>query len=820
MDHEEASTELPGMAGLFPAEDAAPSGVVSAGGIELAERDPVARIAIDTRVPHLDRLFDYAVPAELDADAQPGTRVRIAFHHRETVAWLVERVPTSRTTVPLQPLRGVVSTVRALTPETWELVRAVAARSAGLDSDVLRLAVPPRAAGAEKQYLARREDLADQPVPRWTGRGDAGAERGDAGTEAAGTGVAGASESGSDAVAPRPREAGSDAVAPSPRETRTTVEIGASAPSGESAAVEGFTPAGDDGSDADADADADGNGDSDAHGDPAARVSTDGDPAAQPPAEPAAPTTSDAGGWSLYEGGAEFLEALADPGAPPARRVAAFAPSGERDWAELTARACAAVLASGRRALVVVADNTRLDRLESALGGVVDAERVARLSNDAGLSTRYSEFLRALSGEAWVVIGTRSAAFAPVADLGLVACFDDGDANLIERQAPYCHARDVLLLRAQQRSCSALFGGYAVSPEAQRLVQTGWARGLAPVRPDLRWASPHLRATSDSFERTRDPLAALARIPQTAHRVAKEALEHGPVLVQVARTGYAPSLACQRCRASARCPHCHGPLRLEKDSRSHATCRWCHRGVGDWRCPECGGDRWRLTTVGALRTAEELGRAFPQVPVINSSAENVRSEVGRAPSLVVATPGAEPRALGGYQAALLLDGDRMLARDSLRAAEDVLRRWMNAAALVKRRDEGGQVVCTAEESAPLAALVRWDPAGFSARELAERHELGLPPAVRIAAITGPRTAVEAFVQALDAPSIAPAPALRVLDAVPLSDDDADDEYRAIVFMSYAVAPAVTRALRGIRAAFSAHRRHGPVQVRCDGLDLL
>jgi primosomal protein N' (replication factor Y) len=777
MERDEGEAEAPGPAGLFPIEEAAPGGR-TAGGVLLAERDPVARVAIDTRVPHLDRLFDYHVPAELDDAAQPGTRVRIAFHHRETVAWLVERVPSSDSSVPLQPLRGVLSTVRALTPETWALIRAVAARSAGLDSDVLRLAVPPRAAGAEKRYLARQADAEEQPRPTWTAE-DSAAE----------------DEGGGDAALPEEADAGSEA--------------GDETWAGASAAAEGARPADVPGGTAGADPAGDSGADegSSAAGSP-------------PAVEPTPAVEALRSGWDQYLGGPEFLAALSEAEHPAVRRVAAFAPAGGRDWADLTARACAATLASGRRALVVVADNGRLDRLEAALGRLVDAERIARLSNDAGLSTRYAQFLRALSGEAWVVIGTRSAAFAPVPDLGLVACFDDGDSNLIERQAPYSHARDVLLLRAQQQGCSALFGGYAVSPEAQRLVQTGWALPLALPRPELRLASPHIVATSDSFERTRDPLAALARIPQTAHRIAREALASGPVLVQVARTGYAPSLACQRCRASARCPHCHGPLRLEKDSRAQATCRWCHRGVAEWRCPECGSDRWRLTTVGALRTAEELGRAFPQVPVVNSSAESVRSEVGSAPSLVVATPGAEPRAAGGYQAALLLDGDRMLARDSLRAGEDVLRRWMNACALVKPREEGGRVVCTAEESGPLAALIRWDPAGFSARELAERHELGLPPAVRIAAITGPRAAVEAFLVALDAPALAPPPALRVLDAVPLSDDDAEDEYRALLFMSYAAAPAVTRALRGIRAGFSAHRRYGPVQVRCDGIDLL
>lgn len=703
----ESSGLLPGLEDL-PAPAAGDAEDESAlGALRLARTDPVARVAIDTRVPHLDRLFDYLVPADLDEDARPGTRVRVVFHGRSTVAWLIERRAESEASVPLQPLREVVSPVPALAPEVWDLVRAVAARSAGLDADVLRLAVPTRAAALEKAFLKDHDPVPDPEPPRAT----------------------------------------ADESAPENDET----------------------------------------------------------------ADPA---------WATYAGGPELLAALRRGKNP--RGVVAVAPSAPADWAELTARACAATVASGRRALVLVADRSRLQELETALNRRFDADRIARLSNDAGQTERYRNFLAALYGTAWVVIGTRSAAFAPVPDLGLVACWDDGDSNFVERQAPYAHARDVLLLRASLQGTAALFLGHAVSPECQRLVGTGWAAPVAPDRASLRRCSSLVVTTSDSWERAKDPLAALARIPQKAYRAAREALAEGPVLIQVARTGYAPALACQRCRASARCTHCHGPLALEKDSRSLAVCRWCRQSAVDWACSECGNRTWRLTSVGALRTAEELGRAFPQVPVVASSGENIKDTVPDRPSIVVATPGAEPRTPGGYRAALLLDGDRLLARDSLRNSESVLRRWMNAAALVRSREDRGTVVCTAEDSAALQALVRWDPAGFAARELAERQVLGLPPAVRTAAITGPRAAVEAFMAAARLGELGEDPALRIIDPVPVEDagDEEDPEYRAIVFMSYRLAPAVTERLRATRSAVSAARRHAPVQIRCDALDIL
>ena len=108
------------------------------------------------------------------------------------------------------------------------------------------------------------------------------------------------------------------------------------------------------------------------------------------------------------------------------------------------------------------------------------------------------------------------------------------------------------------------------------------------------------------------------------------------------------------------------------------------------------------------------------------------AEVPAEPALVIATPGAEPVAAEGYAAALLLDGWALLGRPSLRAAEETLRRWLNAAALV--RPAGSVVVLAASSLPAVQALLRWDPAVFAERELAERAELCFPPAVRMAAI--------------------------------------------------------------------------------------
>jgi primosomal protein N' (replication factor Y) len=152
------------------------------------------------------------------------------------------------------------------------------------------------------------------------------------------------------------------------------------------------------------------------------------------------------------------------------------------------------------------------------------------------------------------------------------------------------------------------------------------------------------------------------------------------------------------------------------------------------------------------RTAEELGRAFPGATVVvPRPGEATPAVPDRA--LVVATPGLEPPAgRAGYAAAVLLDGGRLLERPDLRATEDALSRWLSASALVRPAPSGGVVVICADPQAPaVQALVRIDPATHADRELDERTELGFPPAVVMAELTGPAAAVASLLELLRLP---------------------------------------------------------------------
>ncbi|MFK4147285.1 primosomal protein N' [Streptomyces sp. NPDC004065] len=673
-------------------------------GAPLAGELPVARVLVDRGVLHLDRYFDYAVPAELDADARPGVRVRVRFgagRHRVrdgrreggglVDGFLIERRERSDYSGPLAALAQVVSPEPVLSEELLGLARAVADRYAGSLADVLQLAVPPRSARAE-----RRPSPAPLPPPR----------------------------------------------------------------------------------------------------------------------------APEAASWTRYEHGPAFLDALAAKGAPRAVWNALPGPA----WSEELARAVAATLASGRGALVVVPDGRTAARVDAALTALLGEGRHALLTADAGPEKRYAQWLAVRRGAVRAVVGTRAAMFAPVQDLGLVAIWDDGDDSHSEQHAPQPHAREVLLLRAALDKCAFLLGGFNCTVEAAQLVESGWARPLVATREQVRRAVPLVRTVGDG-DLARDEAARAARLPSLAWQAARDGLRSGPVLVQVPRRGYVPRMACATCRAPARCRHCSGPL--QAPDAGALRCGWCGREESGWHCPECGGLRLRAQVVGARRTAEELGRAFPAVPVRTSGREHVLDTVPDAPALVVSTPGAEPVAEGGYAAALLLDGWAMLARPDLRAGEDALRRWIGAAALVRPQEAGGTVVVVAEPTLrPVQALVRWDPVGHAVRELAERAELGFPPVSRMASVSGTAEAVAEFLGAVELPREA-----QVLGPVPLPVTPAgrprrsgapppgEHWERSLIRVPPGSGSALAAALKAAQAARTARGGTGTVWVRIDPPDI-
>ncbi|MFF0492303.1 primosomal protein N' [Nocardia sp. NPDC004068] len=850
---------------------------------------PIARVLPLLEPAHLDRDFDYLVPPNLDALAQPGVRVRVRFSGRLIDGFVLERLEKSDHTGKLVRLERVVSGERVLTPEILRLVEAVAARYAGTRADVLRLAIPPRHAKAEGKPAAA-ESVSKAAEGPDAANAVAGPEASDA-----------SSASGEQAAPGEAISAKSDAP--------LSTKVAAAAAFSEASSGSGERgEAADSGDGADAESVSDGPPGSgeqvatadlndtagDTPGDSEAVVRT-----AVSEVSPESREQAGAGsrypGWAKYRHAESFLTALGQGRGP---RAAWQAVPGE-EWARRLAEVAAVVAEGGRSAIVVVPDQRDLDRVLAACAEVV-VEGVVGLAAGLGPSARYRRWLSVLRGEARVVVGTRSAVFAPARDLGLIAIWDDGDDMYAEPRSPYPHAREVAMLRAHETGAAFLAAGFSRTAEIQAVVESGWAHNLLADRAVIREHMPRISVPGDTdIALERDPVARAVRIPGVAFTAARKALAAGePVLVQVPRRGYVPALSCAKCRTPARCRHCNGPLALPDHSskapapqrrsnerhdgaarfdgpgsrtdgaarsdgpasrtvggglpggrrdgagggiaggrgvsaRARAdsvppheiahspSCRWCGKTEAAFRCGTCGSRALRAVVIGAARTAEELGRAFPGVPIRGSGGSAVLDSVPEGPQVVVATIGAEPTTPGGYGVALLLDGWALLGRADLRAAEDALRRWMSAAALVRST---GQVIVMADPAVPtVQALVRWDPVGHADFELAARTEVRFPPAVRLAAVDGTADSIAELLGEATLPA-----EVEILGPVPLppgarkpfsSGDSPAEVERMILRAPRLAGNALSRALTAAQAVRSTHRSDDPLRVQIDPIDI-
>lgn len=552
----------------------------------------VARVVLDSPLPQLDHVFDYAIPAELAPRLIEGMRVRVPLRSTGRLAqgWVVEFADTSVFEGQLAPIHSILTETAVLPHALYDLARAVADRAAGNVSDVLRVAIPPRHVKAERTFL-------EAPV--------------------------------------RPRSA-----LPEPRE------------------LSGFPP-----------------------GTLAER---------------------------LREGTRSYLAAIP--------RLLASPQGVVTQWAANLAEIAADVLSRDCSVIIAVPDFRDQFVLERALSYLVPSDRIVSVDARHSGAERFRNHLRILQDDALVIIGNRSAVYAPAARLGAIVMWNDGDQAFSEPLSPGVHARDVALIRARDENVPLVVSSFAPSSDVMRLRELAWMDDVKPVRP--------VRPRVVLDETT------VSGITSAAFAAAREALASGPVLLQVAQPGYSRGAMCAQCRQPARCGSCAGPLAFASPRRAPA-CRTCGASAVSWTCPHCETRELKPVGAAAGRTAEDLGRAFPGVPVVIADGERPVLEVPERPALVIATRGAEPIAEGGYHAVVLLDAARLLAREGLSVSEDALRTWLGAACLAAP----GAPVHIPHFDGPLArALASGNYEDWVRHELAERRELNLPPATRVASV--------------------------------------------------------------------------------------
>ena len=379
--------------------------------------------------------------------------------------------------------------------------------------------------------------------------------------------------------------------------------------------------------------------------------------------------------------------------------------------------------------VLVVPEERELDRLENIIKAQFPSLAYARLDAGMSRSLRYRNYLLVARGEVRIVIGARSAIFSPIRNLQTILVYREGAQSHYELRSPGWNVRDVAILRSMRSEISLVFAGYSPSSEAARLIESGW-----------------LTLTRD---RHRVEISAMAAprgelLPARIFPTIRSALSRGPVLFLAPRKGYSSALLCNKCKNIALCT-CGGKL-TKKSLKGAPVCSHCALVFEGWKCIWCQSDVPFLLGRGSDRFAEEIGRAFPGFRVITSSGDNILESVPNEPLIVIATPGAQPRVVGGYSGLVLLEGQAFFGEVDMRAQERARESFFYSASLLAAH---AKAIVVIDEAHPItASIARWNPTMMIRRELEERLDAQLPPHFRSAILELPDDQATSIVSAL------------------------------------------------------------------------
>lgn len=420
-------------------------------------------------------------------------------------------------------------------------------------------------------------------------------------------------------------------------------------------------------------------------------------------------------------------------------------------------------IAESKNSIVVLPDFRDVELVKKAFDALELSALLLPFGSELTKTERYRNYLKALGAGPIVVVGTRSAIFAPVSKLGAVVIWDDGDPLHIDQSSPYTNTRDLALLRQTKQPSALYFVSHATSLSVSRLIKMGYLNQISKVKQ-----KPNV-----SFSEGQ------ARVDGLAFQTIRKGLQSGPVLVQVATLGVARSAYCRDCSTRAHCRHCHGPLWINE--KNQLICKVCSGLNLGYTCNECGQSSLKMGRAGSTRTVAEFGRAFPGVKILEATGASPVVEIDSIPQIVIATPEAAPFCADGYAAIVIIDCDIALSRDSLGATEQAIRQWANAIGL-SRPQAPVALIGLAQKLGQAFAV--WDLDRYSMKELHERAETLLPPMYRILSACGKKSIVEDFVAKLQE--------LEGVSLIGLAPQEGG-LFRAVVRFTYAAGHSVAAA---------------------------
>ena len=388
-------------------------------------------------------------------------------------------------------------------------------------------------------------------------------------------------------------------------------------------------------------------------------------------------------------------------------------------------------------------------------------ERIACMHSGYPERRRDQEWRRIWSGEAAVVVGTRSAVFAPVRNLGFIAVDEEHDPSYKQEEAPRYHARDTAVMRAQKLGVPIVLGSATPSVESYFNAKQGRYRlKELPARPGGR-PLPGVRVVDLRREQGKDAKSPLLLSAGLAQAVRERLSKGEQSLLFLNRRGFSSILLCRDCGAAVECANCSAPLTFHRERGGRLRCHLCDADARPpERCPSCGSGRVGYFGLGTERVEEAARARFPGARLVRMDRDTVK-KAGDYDRVLASVRRGEADILIGTQMVakghdfpkLTLVGvvlaDVGLHLPDFRASERTFQILTQVAGRAGRADLAGEAVIQTfrPEHYAVACAQAHDYAAFYAREIAARERAGYPPFRRLARLRFEAKDEEAAVRA-------------------------------------------------------------------------
>ncbi len=458
---------------------------------------------------------------------------------------------------------------------------------------------------------------------------------------------------------------------------------------------------------------------------------------------------------------------------------------------------------------------------------------VALLHSSLSLGSRADEFKRIRSGQARIVIGTRSAVFAPLKNIGIIIMDEEGERTYKSDSSPRYHARDVAAVRCGTHNCVLLLASATPSIESYYYAKTG-RYSLFEMKKRY---SGNALPTVELIDMQNEPEPGCILSRRLTNEIENNLISGGQTILLLNRRGYSPYVSCRSCRRPLVCPNCSIPLTYHKKN-GRLMCHFCgFSSAFPKSCPECGSDKLAQSGAGTQKIEDELAEKFPQARILRMDADTTFSRFAYENSFAAFEKGEYDIMLGTQMIAKGLDFpnvtlvgvvsiDKSLFLGDFRSYERTFSLITQVAGRSGRAGKAGKafIQTYVPEHYVIELAARQDYPEFYEQESQLRKALLYPPFCDICSIAFAAVLESAAIEASRAfhdmlkeylaKNSSDVP-IRVLGCAPCGVGRPGGKYRYRIIIKCRLSAGFRKMIRELSAAFCADRRFSNVKLTVD-----